>query len=162
MSIKIWRIFKNLQRWSFSSESYKRRLRVHQRWNMYNNVFWFCLGHFLIDEPNRNSFRPYFFLSLFHPVGLGFSNFMHMWRPFTSKFAQLCFQIFRFSSFNEFNFLFSILYKRKKSKANHGTFWKDISHFFSVLRSFRADSIGDSDASAASSGCQLELMHYVQ
>ena len=25
-----------------------------------------------------------------------------------------------------------------------------------------ADSIGDSDASAASSGCQLELMHYVQ
>ena len=31
-----------------------------------------------------------------------------------------------------------------------------------VLSKYCADSIGDSDASAASSGCQLELMNYVQ
>ena len=30
------------------------------------------------------------------------------------------------------------------------------------MRNPKADSIGDSDASAASSGCQLELMHHVQ
>ena len=36
----------------------------------------------------------------------------------------------------------------------------DTSQYFCIWSI--ADSIGDSDASAASSGCQLELMHYVQ